>query len=80
MNEIYYIIKNRTHDILVRILVWLIGEVFVGWSLNTEVVYQELKDYEFEFVKKYKICKKIDSKFYELNVERSKIFKNYTDV
>ena len=58
MNEIYYIIKNRTHDILVRILVWLIGEVFVGWSLNTEVVYQELKDYEIEFVKSTKFAKK----------------------
>ena len=52
MNGIYYITKNRTHDILIRILVWLIDEVFVGWSLNTEVVYQDLKDYEFEIVRR----------------------------
>ena len=58
MNEIYYITKNRTHDILVRILVWLIDEVFVGWSLNTEVVYQDLKDYEFEIVKRVQDSRK----------------------
>ena len=52
MNENFYITKNRTHDILIRILVWLIDEVFVGWSLNTEVVYQDLKDYEFEIVRR----------------------------
>ena len=52
MNEIYCITKNRTHDILVRILVWLIDEVFVGWSLNTEVVYQDLKDDEIEIVER----------------------------